>query len=79
MQMRTIFGLSVDEKVGESWSGITDKIYNAITRSYPTKESATDSARRLLGEVDSILFVEVYVDRFCKHGIKREYIVKLSV
>ena len=75
--MRTIFGLSVDEK-GEGWSGIPDRIYNAITRSYPTKESATDSARRLLDEVDSILSIEVYVDTFCKHGIKREYIVKLS-
>jgi len=77
--MRTIYGLSVDEKFGESWSGISVKIYNAITHSYPTKESAVDSARKLLGEVDSILFVEVYVDKFCKHGIKREYIVKLSV
>jgi len=76
--MRTIFGLSVDEKVGETWSGITDKIYNAITHSYPTKESAVDSARKLLNEVDSILSIEVYVDTFCKHGIKREYIVKLS-
>ena len=77
--MRTIYGLSVDEKVGESLSGIPVKIYNAITHSYSTKESAVDSARKLLGEVDSILFVEVYVDTFCKHGIKREYIVKLSV
>lgn len=76
--MRTIYGLSVDEKVGESWSGIPVKIYNAITHSYPTMESAVDSARKLLGEVDSILFVEVYVDTFCKHGIKREYIAKLS-
>jgi len=77
--MRTVFGLSVDEKVGESWSGITDKIYNAITHPFPTMESAMKSAWKLLGEVDSILFVEVYVDKFCKHGIKREYIVKLSV
>ena len=77
--MRTIYGLSVDEKVGESWSGIPVKIYNAITHSFPTKESAMDSARKLLDEVDSILSIEVYVDTFCKHGIKREYIVKLSV
>ena len=77
--MRTIYGLSVDEKVGESWSGISVKIYNAITHSYPTKESAIDSAWKLLDKVDSILSIEVYVDTFCKHGIKREYIVKLSV
>lgn len=75
--MRTIYGISVTEK-GEGWSGIPDKIYNAITHSYPTKESAIDSAWKLLSEVDSVLFIEVYVDRFCKHGIKREYIVKLS-
>ena len=75
--MRTIYGISITEK-GEGWSGIPDKIYKAITHSFPTKESAVDSARKLLGEVDSILFVEVYVDTFCKHGIKREYIAKLS-
>ena len=75
--MRTIYGISVTEK-GEGWSGIPDKIYNAITHSYPTKESAVDSARKLLDGVDGILFVEVYVDTFYKHGIKREYIVKLS-
>ena len=76
--MRTIYGISVTEK-GEGWSGIPDKIYNAITHSYPTKESAMKSAWKLLDEVDSILSIEVYVDRFYKHGIKREYIVKLSV
>ena len=76
--MRTIYGLSVDEKVGESWSGIPVKIYNAITHCYPTMESAMDSAWKLLDEVDSILFVEVYVDTFCKDGIKREYIARLS-
>lgn len=75
--MRTIYGISVTEK-GESWSGIPDKIYKAITHSFPTKESAVDSARKLLNEVDSILSIEVYVDTFCKHGIKREYILKLS-
>ena len=76
--MRTIYGISITEK-GEGWSGIPDKIYDAITHSYPTKESAVDSARKLLGEVDSILSIQVYVDTFCKHGIKREYIAKLSV
>lgn len=76
--MRTVFGLSVDEKVGEGGSGIPDKIYNAITHSYPTMESAMKSAWKLLDEVDSILSIEVYVDTFCKHGIKREYILKLS-
>ena len=76
--MRTIYGISVTEK-GENWSGIPVKIYNAITHSYPTMESAMKSAWKLLDEVDSILSIEVYVDRFCKHGIKREYIVKLSV
>lgn len=75
--MRTIYGLSVTEK-GEGWSGIPDKIYNAITHTFPTMESAVDSARKLLDGVGGILFVEVYVDTFCKHGIKREYIVKLS-
>ena len=75
--MRTVYGLAVAEK-GESWSGIPDKIYNAITHSYPTKESAVDSARKLLDEVNSILFVKVYVDTFCKHGIKREYLTRLS-
>lgn len=54
--MRTIYGLSVAEK-GESGSGIPDKIYNAITHSYPTKESAIDSAWKLLSEVDSVLFI----------------------
>lgn len=78
MQMRTIYGLYVTEK-GEGWSGIPDKIYDAITHSYPTMESAMKSAWKLLDEVDSILSIEVYVDTFCKHGIKREYIVKLSV
>lgn len=77
MQMRTVYGISITEK-GEGWSGIPDKIYDAITHSYPTMKSAVDSARKLLGEVDSILFVEVYVDTFCKHGIKREYIARLS-
>ena len=76
--MRTIYGLSVDEKVGETWSGIPDKIYNAITHSYPTMESAMKSAWKLLDEVDSILSIEVYVDTFCKHRIKRKYIAKLS-
>lgn len=75
--MRTIYGISITEK-GEGWSGIPDKIYNAITYSYPTMKSAMDSAWKLLDEVDGILFVEVYVDTFCKHGIKREYIAKLS-
>ena len=75
--MRTIYGLSVAEK-GKGGSGIHDKIYNAITHSYPTMESAMKSARKLLDGVDGILFVEVYVDTFCKHGIKREYIAKLS-
>lgn len=75
--MRTIYGLSVAEK-GESWSGIPDKIFNAITHCYPTKESAVDSARKLMDGVDSILFVEVYADTFCKDRIKREYIAKLS-
>ena len=75
--MRTIYGLSVTEK-GESWSGIPDKIYKAITHSYPTMESVMDSARKLLNEVDSILSIEVYVDTFYKHGIKREYIARLS-
>ena len=77
--MRTIYGLSVDEKVGETWSGITDKIYNAITHSYPTMGSAMKAAWKLFGEVDSILSIEVYVDTLCKDEIKREYIVKLSV
>ena len=76
--MRTIYGLSVDEKVGENWSGIPDKIYNAITHPFPTMESAMKSAWKLLDEVDSILSIEVYVDTFYKHGIKREYILKLS-
>ena len=75
--MRTNYGISVTEK-GEGWSGIPDKIYDAITHSYPTMKSAVDSARKLLGEVDSILSIEVYVDTFCKHGIKREYIARLS-
>lgn len=77
--MRTIYGLSVDEKVGESLSGITDKIYNAITHTFPTMESAMKSAWKLLDEVDTILSIEVYVDTFYKDEIKREYIVKLSV
>lgn len=76
--MRTIYVISVAEK-GEGWSGTPDKIYNAITHTFPTMESAVDSARKLLDGVDGILFVEVYVDTFCKHGIKREYKVKLSV
>lgn len=76
--MRTAYGLSITEK-GESGSGIPDKIYKAITHSFSTMESAMDSAWKLLDEVDSILSIEVYVDTFCKHGIKREYIVKLSV
>lgn len=75
--MRTIYGLSVTEK-GESGSDIPVKIYNAITHSFLTMESAMDSAWKLLDEVDSILFVEVYADTFCKHEIKREYIAKLS-
>ena len=75
--MRTIYGLSVTEN-GEGWSGIPGKIYNAITHTFPTMESAMKSAWKLLDEVDSILSIEVYVDTFCKHGIKREYIVKLS-
>ena len=75
--MRTNYGISVTEK-GESRSGIPDKIYKAITHSFPTKESAVDSARKLLDEVDSILYIQVYVDTFCKHGIKREYIARLS-
>jgi hypothetical protein len=54
--MRTIYGLSVAEK-GESGSGIPDKIYNAITHSYPTKGSAIDSAWKLLSEVDSVIFI----------------------
>ena len=77
--MRTIYGLSVDEKVGESRSGIPVKIYNAITHTFPTMESAMKSAWKLLDEVDTILSIEVYVDTFCKHEIKREYIVKFSV
>lgn len=76
--MRTIYGLSVAEK-GESGSDIPVKIYNAITHTFPTMESAMKSAWKLLDEVDSILSIEVYVDTFYKHGIKREYIVKLSV
>jgi hypothetical protein len=75
--MRTIYGLSVTEK-GEGWSGIPDKIFNAITHCYPSKESAADSARKLMDDVEGILFVEVYADTFCKDGIKREYIAKLS-
>ena len=75
--MRTNYGISVTEK-GESRSGIPDKIYDAITHSYPTMKSAVDSARKLLDEVDSILYIQVYVDTFCKHGIKREYIARLS-
>ena len=75
--MRTIYGISVTEK-GEGWSGIPDKIFNAITHPFPTMESAVDSARKLLDEVDSVLFIEVYVDTFCKHGTKREYIARLS-
>lgn len=75
--MRTIYGLSVTEKC-KGGSGIPRQIYKAITHSFPTKESAVDSARKLLNEVDSILSIEVYVDTFCKHGIKREYIAKLS-
>lgn len=76
--MRTVYGLSVDEKVSESWSGIPVKIYNAITHCFLTKESAVDSARKLLSEVDSVLSVKVYVDTFCKDEIKREYIAELS-
>lgn len=75
--MRTNYGISVTEK-GESRSGIPDKIYDAITHIYPTMKSAVDSARKLLDEVDSILYIQVYVDTFCKHGIKREYIARLS-
>ena len=76
--MRTIYGISITEK-GEGWSGTPDNMNDAITHSYPTMKSAVDSARKLLDEVDSILSIQVYVDTFCKHGIKREYIAKLSV
>lgn len=75
--MRTIYGLSVTEK-GENWCGITDKIYKAISSTFYTIEDAEKNAQKLLESMKSILFVEVYADTFCKDGIKREYVVKLS-
>lgn len=75
--MRTIYGLSVTEK-GESWSGIPDKIYKAISSTFHTMEDAEKVAHKILGSIKSILFVEVYVDTFNKNGIKREYIERLQ-
>ena len=75
--MRTIYGLSVTEK-GEGWSGIPDRVYKAITDTFLTMEDAVNTAKNLMKNTSSILFVEVYVDRFDKSGIKRDYIERLQ-